>query len=78
LSGDEKVRAKYERREKAWRDRVSAMDASEKRGRERGLKEGVEQGLEKTARKALAEGFSAEVVQKITGLDMETIERLRN
>ncbi|MCL2609836.1 MAG: hypothetical protein FWD94_08050 [Treponema sp.] len=68
MSGDEKVRAKYERREKAWRDRVSAMDASEKRGREQGLKE--------TARNALAKGYSPEQVHDITGLDLETIARL--
>ena len=61
------------------------MDASEKRGvergREEGLKEGLKEGLEKTlqnARNALAKGYSPEQIRDITGLDMETIERLRN
>ena len=40
--------------------------------------EGLEEGLEKVARNALAEGFSVEQVHKITGLDMETIARLKD
>jgi len=45
-------------------------------GMERGREEGIEQGLEQTARNALAEGVSLELVQKITGLDLETIKSL--
>jgi len=37
-----------------------------------------EEGLEKVARNALAEGFSVEQVHKITGLNMETIARLKD
>jgi len=33
--------------------------------------------MEKTARNALAEGLPMETIQKITGLDMETIAGLR-
>jgi predicted transposase/invertase (TIGR01784 family) len=52
---------------------------------EEGLEEGLEKGLEKgrvneqkeIARNALAEGASIEFVQKITGLDMETIKSLQ-
>ena len=36
--------------------------------------EGREEGMEIVARNALAEGFAVELVQKITGLDMETIQ----
>ena len=47
-------------------------------GREKGLEEGREEGREEKAesiaRNALAEGVSIELVQKITGLDLETIE----
>jgi len=35
-----------------------------------------ERGREEIARKALAEGLSIEIVQKITGLDMDTIKKL--
>jgi hypothetical protein len=38
--------------------------------------EGMEKGKEETARNALAEGASIEFIQKITGLDMETIKSL--
>jgi len=74
LSQDEKVLAEYEVREKAWRDRISAMNASEKRGREEGWREREVE----LARNALAEGLSVEVVQKITGLDAETVARLKS
>ena len=37
---------------------------------------GIEKGLLITARNALAEGFSIETIQKITGLDLETIKNL--
>jgi len=45
-------------------------------GIERGIEQGIEQGLEKTARNALAEGVPVELVQKITGLGLETIKGL--
>ena len=38
--------------------------------------EGTENGLKITARNALAEGDSIEKVQRITGLDIETIKKL--
>ena len=44
---------------------------------EEGLEEGIEKGREETARNALAEGVSIEIIQKITGLDMGAIEKLR-
>jgi hypothetical protein len=49
-------------------------------GRERGLTEGLEKGLtegrETIARNALAEGLPVDLIQKITGLDFETIKSL--
>jgi len=44
---------------------------------EEGIEKGREEGLEETARNALAQGLSIEIVQKITGLDMETIKNLQ-
>jgi len=43
---------------------------------ELGVKKGLVQGLETAARNALAEGASIEFVNKITGLDIETIKQL--
>jgi len=40
-------------------------------------REGIKKGLIKAARRALSEGASLEFVQKITGLDTATIEKLR-
>ena len=55
-------------------------DGMEK-GREEGMEKGMEKGLEKgetkgreeVARNALAQGASLEFIQKITGLDIQTI-----
>ncbi|MCL2380065.1 MAG: hypothetical protein FWC64_00560 [Treponema sp.] len=48
----------------------------EVRGIEKGRKEGIGLGMEQTARNALAKGLSPELIHDITGLDMETIQRL--
>jgi len=47
-------------------------------GRAEGMAQGMAQEKLAVARNALAEGFSVEVIQKITGLDMETIQGLRS
>ena len=44
--------------------------------RETARKQGIEQGRLETARNALAEGASAEFVQKISGLDMEAVKKM--
>jgi len=44
---------------------------------EEGWEGGLERGLETTARNALAQGLPMETVQKITGLDMETLAKLQ-
>ena len=50
-------------------------------GREEGIEAGVEkgreEGREETARNALAQGFSVEVIQSITGLSLENIKSLQ-
>ncbi|MCL2070180.1 MAG: hypothetical protein FWH19_04260 [Treponema sp.] len=46
-------------------------------GREEGEQIGEKKGREEVARKALAEGASIEFVTKITGFDIDTLERLR-
>jgi predicted transposase/invertase (TIGR01784 family) len=49
-------------------------------GREEGLVQGLERGLEKgreeTARNALMKGLSPEDVSEITGLDLETVNKI--
>jgi predicted transposase/invertase (TIGR01784 family) len=45
-------------------------------GREEGLEKGQEAATVDIARNALAEGLPIEVIQKITGLGLETIEQI--
>jgi predicted transposase/invertase (TIGR01784 family) len=45
-------------------------------GMEKGREEGIEEGREEIARNALMEGLPAETIQKITGLDIETIRHI--
>ena len=45
---------------------------------EEGREEGMEKGREEVARSALAEGATFDFVQKITGLDVETIKKLKD
>jgi len=61
------------RQEKAQWDMVSRLNHAQKKGKEEGH---AEKTLE-IARNLLAEGATPEFVQKITGLDMETIQGLR-
>ena len=42
-------------------------------GLEEGMEKGLEKGMEEVARNALAQGASLDFVQKITGLDIQTI-----
>jgi len=67
---DAEAREVYEMLQKAERDRRSEIDCATEKGEER-------KAL-KIARNALAEGASTEFVQRITGLDMETVAGLRN
>jgi len=57
---------------------VESGDAArwEAKGRAEGEARGLSKGREEVARNALAEGASIEFVQKITGLDMQTITSL--
>jgi hypothetical protein len=72
-----------EGKEEAWADgRQQGLDV----GRQQGLDEGRQQGLDEgraetqveTARNALAKGLSIELVQEITGLDIEIIQSLQS
>jgi len=48
-----------------------------KEGMEEGIKEGIKRARMELARNALAEGASVEFIQKITGFDMDTIQKLQ-
>jgi len=54
---------------KAQWDYASSMNGAERRG--------VDKGKEEVARNALAKGIPVELVCDITGLDMETVTKLK-
>jgi hypothetical protein len=56
-----------------WDDAKEVWQAE---AREEGLEKGLEEGAKKTARNALNEGLPMEIIQKITGLDLDTINSL--
>ena len=69
---DEAAEQLYEMRLKAQLDWNSAYNHAI----ETGMEKGREAALLNTARSALSEGLPIEIIQKITGLDTETIKRL--
>ena len=76
---DDALAVRYEEgHEDGWDE---GLEEGIEKGREEGLEEGIEKGRcnEKLeiARNLLSEGSTPEFVQKITGLDMDTIEGLR-
>ncbi|MDR2095873.1 MAG: hypothetical protein LBP76_10215, partial [Treponema sp.] len=84
LSANEEVRAQYEQRQKAWRDRISMLEGSyldgerkgKLEGRIEGRLEGKIEGKLDAAKKALQEGLSIDLIGRITDLDEQTIRRL--
>jgi hypothetical protein len=70
LSGSEDEIRAYELRFTALCDQTTE--------RNHAIETGFARGIKKTARNALAEGASVEFVQKITGLDMETIKQMES
>ena len=60
-----------------WDDALAVrFEEGREEGWEKGREEGVEEGREEIARNALMEGLSTETIQKITGLDIETIRHI--
>jgi len=56
---------------KVWYE--DGMEKGREEGMEKGMEKGETRGREEVARNALAQGASLDFVQKITGLDIQTI-----
>jgi predicted transposase/invertase (TIGR01784 family) len=56
--------------------REEGIEEGMEKGMEKGREKGREEGREEIARNALMEGIPTETIQKITGLDMETIRHI--
>jgi predicted transposase/invertase (TIGR01784 family) len=71
ISADDEVRAQYEMRLKAWRDRMSQITGSYKDGMQKGLQEGMQEGLQKgrleITQNLRAMGFSEDQIWKAIG-----------
>ena len=80
LTQDDAAWRTYWSRRGAEHDRISNLDGARREGEEIGRQEGQQIGEEKKAieiaRNALTKGLSIEVIHDITGLDIETINRL--
>ena len=57
--------------------REEGLEEGREEGREECREEGREKGREEVARKALAEGLTFDLVQKISGLDLETLKNIK-
>ena len=68
ISADDKVRAEYNARQKAWMDRQSQFDGYFKKGKAEGKAE--------TARNLKLLGVSMDLIIKSTGLSQEEIAQL--
>jgi predicted transposase/invertase (TIGR01784 family) len=81
ISRDEVERARLISEEKYVLDTQSKLVHAKRQGEARGIKKGRAEGhteeKREIARNALAEGATVEFVQKITGLDMETIKNIQ-
>jgi len=76
VTGDEEEIRAYEMREMALMDERARIRYALDEGRKEGLAEGKKEERIEIARNALAEDATPEFVQKITGLDLETIKGL--
>jgi predicted transposase/invertase (TIGR01784 family) len=80
VSQDKEVLRAYHMREMAMSDWTTAMDTATDKGIAIGKSEGIAIGKSKKeieiARNLLHEGSTPEFVQKITGLDIDTIKSL--
>ena len=68
LSVDKKVRAEYEMREKAWRDRMWQIGSGIEKGRAEGRAEGRKEGMQK-ALELIKSGKTPEEATKILGME---------
>jgi len=80
VTRDKEFQREYTRRLVAMSDWTTAQEEAVQKGREQGIGIGVERGaMQKQiemARNSLNEGLPIEVIHKITGLDIETIQSL--
>ena len=86
MSADSKDRFMYEKRKESILEKVSLIESAEQKGIEKGLREGKKKGLIEGANKKAIEiaknlilnGLENELIKNSTGLDIDTINELRD
>lgn len=76
MSNDKKQRELYDMRANSLRDKISELNAAEKKGREEGREEGAKNKAIEIARNMKLNGLDTETISKITGLSLLEIEEL--
>jgi predicted transposase/invertase (TIGR01784 family) len=76
ISADELVRAEYEMRQKAWRDRMSQIDGYYHDGLEEGRKEGKLDGKLEVAAAMKKNGIPDDQITLYTGISPDKIAKL--
>lgn len=76
MSNDKKQRDLYDMRANSLRDKISELNAAEKKGREEGREEGAKNKAIEIARNMKLNGLDTETISKITGLSLLEIEEL--
>ena len=69
-------RLAYDHALKRYRDTYNAMTGAELKGRAEGMAQGIEENKRENARRMKADGMTAELIAKYTGLDIETVNSL--
>ena len=80
MSNDDKQRELYNMRANSLRDKISELDAAEKKGLERGIEEGLAKGMEEGKKEVainLLDVLDNETISLKTGLSIEIIRALR-
>ena len=80
MSNDDKQRELYNMRANSLRDKISELDAAEKKGLERGIEEGLAKGMEEGKKEVainLLDVLDDETIALKTGLSIDIIKGLR-
>ena len=76
MSNDKKQRELYDMRANSLRDKISELNAAEKKGREEGTEHRAKNKAIEIARNMKLNGLDTETISKITGLSLLEIEEL--
>lgn len=77
MSNDSTQRELYDMRANALRDKISELNAAERKGIDRGREEGERSKGIEIAKNMILKGLEVQMISTLTGLTVEEVERLR-